>query len=475
MKKARNLLLSCVVVLGLLTTACQEQTAETQQITAETTVTTTAAITTITATETEASTAATTPLPAAVVNGAAQLTETAVSFSNGITVRLALPDGFYVAEPAEKSEIYLPVTGHENTPGGYCHIIKDGKTVGAISTAGMDLKDFQEGQKEAFLAGDSPTAMYNSFMLGSLYTWNVDYTNVTPVGEDSGAATCLVYYRSDMFLNDTNITLPHAKSEKAYDSDFDDRMNYYNRGILAYNFDLETYIGVELDYDCVNDATQTAIAKTVQITDDGEGLSVTATATEPFDSGDLSRVYLTQIGDPADPEGEASGWLKIMLPDHFILEKKSEAHESFLPLIAAEEGRFPLTGMPVTDEFGGIGNYAVYSYIIDCTDETNPHIVGAMSYKTYDTSITDPNEIYRDISQGTDYLFDIGVRYEVLKTGAACVTALTDVIYTDGTLNYGVVSHSERYARFAAVELSSDYLTQAQARTIAESIDFVDG
>jgi hypothetical protein len=277
----KNLLLSYALLSALmLTAACQEQSAETEtQMATTTTTTTTSEITTtieITTVTTTAS--ATAPLPAAVVFGEAELFETAVSFSNGITVRLSLPADFSLAE-AESNNGYLPVTGHEMKPFGYCHIVKDGRAVGAISTAGMDLANFVEGQKEAFLDGEHPSAMYNSFMLGSMYTWNVDYTNVTPVGELIGSATCLVYYRSDGLPEGEGKTKPHAKAEKAYDSDFDDRVNYYNRGILAYNFELETYIGVELDYDCINDATHTAIARTVQIienTDDTDGLQIEA-------------------------------------------------------------------------------------------------------------------------------------------------------------------------------------------------------
>jgi hypothetical protein len=473
MKKLRNLLLSVVLLLGvMMNTACQEQAEQiehqTATISAITTSTTTTTENETESTESETSTAATTPLPAAVVYGEAELFETAVSFSNGITVRLSLPEGFALAEAqAEASANYPPITGHEARPEGYCHIVKDGRAVGAVTTAGMDLIDFVEGQKESFLGGEHPTAMYSSFMLGSMYSWNVDYTNVTPVGELSGAATCLVYYRSDGLPEGAE--KPHAKMEKAYESDFDDRVNYYNRGILAYNFDFETYIGVELDYDCVNDATQTAIAKTVQITDDGGGLQLEAINVIPPEVA-ASRLNFELPGQ-INPNGGNIGWLRINFPPLISAESKNDPYtpENYAAAIAAIGDAFPLAGMPEQDPDG----YPSFWYFIDRADETNPAVVAAMAYDFYDPAETDPNEIFRSISQGTEYLFDIGLRYEVVddrQMAPGCVTALTDVIYADGRLNHGIVSYFKEYGFFLAVELDSNRFTDAQARTIAESI-----
>jgi hypothetical protein len=301
----------------------------------------------------------------------------------------------------------------------------------------------------------------------------VDYTNVTPVGELSGAATCLVYYRSDGLPEGE--TKPHAKAEKAYESDFDDRVNYYNRGILAYNFDLETYIGVELDYDCVNDATQTAVAKTVQIIEnngDGGGLQLDAIDLYPPEV--VMSQFNFELPGQTDPNGGNIGWLRITFPPQIIAESKNDPYtpENYAAAIDAIGDKFPLAGMPEQDEDG----YPSFWYFIDRADEANPAVAAAMAYDFYDPSATngEPKEIFRAISQGTEYLFDIGIRYEVIDNHSmapGCVTALTDVFYTDGTLNHGIVSYFEDYGFFLAVELDGNRFTEAQARAVAESIE----
>jgi beta-lactamase regulating signal transducer with metallopeptidase domain len=182
------------------------------------------------------------------------------------TVNMELPAGFEILDTFDASAGYLGIDSWAVNPApgnAALNISKDGGTVGAISF--INFEAVPEGDIDAFKENRSVNyrALYQGFMLGSMYSWGAEY-KVVSESESEGAATDLVYYRSDWI--DQSIPgrdLTHFKAETV---EGDPRTVYYNRGILAYNLDLKRYTAIELDYDSVTDAELEAIAKSVKIT-----------------------------------------------------------------------------------------------------------------------------------------------------------------------------------------------------------------
>ena len=111
--------------------------------------------------------------------------------------------------------------------------------------------------------------------------------------------------------------------------------------------------------------------------------------------------------------------------------------------------------------------------------------VGAVGYNTYIASEVvegEPMSIYHQVALGNDYQFNVRETYTVIKETDQCQTATTDVYYApgfagkqtgkDGSVNYGILSHSFERAVYVAFEFDHKALTDEQIVQIADSVEF---
>lgn len=144
------------------------------------------------------------------------------------TLNIDLPSGWSIQNPGGE---LLPDVGGGFSP---VDILNGDKTVGSIDYNVFEL--YEGTTDENFYR-----SVYNQLMLGSVVSWDNDYS---PVKEDetSCTATCKVSVRD-----------PETDSTTYYPA------------ILAYNKDLLVYVNIAFDENAVDEETLSAMAESVRL------------------------------------------------------------------------------------------------------------------------------------------------------------------------------------------------------------------
>ena len=105
--------------------------------------------------------------------------------------------------------------------------------------------------------------------------------------------------------------------------------------------------------------------------------------------------------------------------------------------------------------------------------------IGCGNYEPYEGDRDSVAVVYAALRLGAVYRFDTGQRYEVAATTRSGETALTDVIFQEGAAaperrNIGILTYDREKTCFLAAELDANFVTEAQAREIAESLQIGD-
>lgn len=178
------------------------------------------------------------------------------------------------------------------------YIIKNNIVIGAFTIS--SLSDISDEQFEFYKENPEGhyRAMYSSLSMGSMVARGIDYT-VVYESEDQreGTAVDLKYYRSDWF-GDISVDFSRFKEEII---DGDTRINYYNKGVLAYNTDLDQFAAMELYYNEITDDEWRHIAETLRITSNpnayGAGVPFTISIQpeqyneNPFDGKIVNKIF----------------------------------------------------------------------------------------------------------------------------------------------------------------------------------------